>query len=53
MATTKRNKASVIGTAIYVVLLVLWILFLSACGLYVLNEIWEYASVYDQTQSIR
>ena len=50
MATTKRNKASVIGTAIYVVILVLWILFLSACGLYVLNEIWEYASVYDQTQ---
>ena len=50
MATTKRKKASGIGTAIYVVLLVLWILFLSACGLYVLNEIWEYASVYDQTQ---
>ncbi|MBR3231079.1 MAG: hypothetical protein IKF75_00210, partial [Lachnospiraceae bacterium] len=50
MATTKGKKASGIGTAIYVVLLVLWILFLSACGLYVLNEIWEYASVYDQTQ---
>ena len=33
MATTKGKKASGIGTAIYVVLLVLWILFLSACGL--------------------
>ena len=50
MATTKRKKASVIGTAIYVVILILWILFLSACGLYVLNEVWEYASVYDRTQ---
>jgi len=32
------------------VILILWILFLSACGLYVLNEVWNYASVYDQTQ---
>ena len=50
MATTRRKKASGIGTAIYVVILILWILFLAACGLYVLNEVWDYASVYDQTQ---
>ena len=39
MATTRRKKASGIGTAIYVVILILWILFLAACGLYVLNEV--------------
>ena len=51
MATARRKKRSgVIGTAIYVVILVLWILFLTACGLYVLQEVWDYASVYDQTQ---
>ena len=50
MATKRRKKASGIWTAIYVVILILWILFLSACGLYVLNEVWNYASVYDQTQ---
>ena len=33
MATTRRKKASGIGTAIYVVILILWILFLAACGL--------------------
>ena len=54
MAKTKkkrnRSKASGIGTAFYVVLLVLLILFLAACCMYVLGEVWEYASVYDQTQ---
>ena len=50
MATKRRNRASGVWTAIYVVILILWILFLCACGLYVLNEVWEYASVYDQTQ---
>ena len=50
MATKRRKKASGVWTAIYVVILILWILFLSACGLYVLNEVWNYASVYDQTQ---
>ncbi len=50
MATTKRKKASGIGTAIYVVILILWILFLATCCLYILNEVWKYASVYEQTQ---
>ena len=43
MATKRRKKASGVWTAIYVVILILWILFLSACGLYVLNEVWNYA----------
>ena len=50
MATTKRKKASAIGTAIYVVILILWILFLAACCMYVLNEVWAYASVYEGTR---
>ena len=49
MATKKRKKASGIGTAIYVVILILWILFLAACGMYVLQQVWNYAAVYDQT----
>lgn len=50
MATRKRKKASGIGTAFYVVILILWILVLAAGCLYVLNEVWNYASVYDETQ---
>lgn len=51
MATKrKKKKRSGIGTAIYVVLLILWILFLAACGMYVLKQVWDYASVYDETQ---
>ena len=53
MATkTKRKKkgSGAVWTAIYVVILVLWILFLAACCMYVLKEVWNYASVYDQTQ---
>ena len=48
--TKRKKKRSGIGTAVYVVILVLWMLFLAACCLYVLNEVWNYASVYDQTQ---
>ena len=40
MATKRRNRASGVWTAIYVVILILWILYLCACGLYVLNEGW-------------
>ena len=50
MAKTKRKKASRVGTAIYVIILILWILFLAACCMYVLKQVWDYASVYDQTQ---
>ena len=50
MAKTRKKKRSGIGTAIYVIILVLWILFLAACCLYVLKEVWDYASVYDETQ---
>ncbi len=45
----KKKRAGTAGTIIYVVLLVLWILFLSACGMYVLKQVWDYASVYDET----
>ena len=50
MATTKRKKRSRAGTAIYVVILILWIAAIAACGLYVLKQVWDYASVYDETQ---
>jgi hypothetical protein len=52
MATKKRKKQnrSGVGTAIYVVLLTLWILFLAAVCLYILSQMWAYASVYDDTQ---
>lgn len=50
MATKRKKKRSGAGTVIYVVILVLWILFLAACGMYVLKQIWDYASVYDQTE---
>ena len=52
MATKKKKKknSSGVGTAIYVVLLTLWILFLAAVCLYILSQVWAYASVYDDTQ---
>ena len=51
MATKKKKKKrSGVGTAIYVVLLTLWILFLAAVCLYILSQVWAYASVYDDTQ---
>ena len=53
MATKKKKKkknSSGVGTAIYVVLLTLWILFLAAVCLYILSQVWAYASVYDETQ---
>ena len=50
MAKTKRRKRSGAGTAIYVVILTLWILCLAAVCLYILSQIWAYASVYDETQ---
>ncbi len=49
MATKRKSKKSGAGTAFYVVILVLWIVFLAACGMYVLSQVWTYASVYDQT----
>ena len=36
-------------TAIYVVLLTLWILFLAALCLYILNQMWAYADAYEET----
>ncbi len=50
MANTKKKKRSGAGTAIYVVILTLWILGLAAVCLYILSQIWAYASVYDETQ---
>jgi hypothetical protein len=52
MATKKIKKKnrSGVATAIYVVLLTLWILFLAAVCLYILSQVWAYASVYDDTQ---
>ena len=50
MAKTKKKRKSGAGTAIYVVILTLWILFLAAVCLYILSQIWAYASVYDETQ---
>ena len=50
MATKRKSRRSGAGTAVYVVILVLWIVFLAACGLYVLSQVWNYASVYDQTE---
>ena len=50
MATKRKKKRSRAGTVIYVVILILWIVFLAACGLYVLKQVWDYASVYDETQ---
>ncbi len=49
MANTKKKRRSGAGTAIYVVILTLWILFLAAVCLYILSQIWAYASVYDET----
>ena len=52
MATKSKKKKnrSGVATAIYVVLLTLWILFLAAVCLYILSQVWAYASVYDDTQ---
>ena len=51
MAKTRKRGASAVGTALYVVILVLWILVLAAGGLYILSQVWKYASVYDETQA--
>ncbi len=50
MANTKKKRRSGAGTAIYVVLLTLWTLAIAAGCLYVLSQMWAYASVYDETQ---
>ena len=50
MAKVRRKKRTgTAGTVIYVVLLILWIAFLAACGLYILKQVWDYAAVYDET----
>lgn len=49
MAKIKKRKSNA-GTAVYVVVLTLWILFLAAVCLYILSQIWAYASVYDETK---
>ena len=50
MAKTVKKRKSGAGTALYVVILVLWILLLAAGCLYILSQVWAYASVYDETQ---
>ena len=50
MAKTRKKTRSAIGTAIYVVILLLWIAVLAAGSLYILKQVWDYASVYDQTE---
>lgn len=50
MAKTKNKRRSGAGTAIYVVVLTLWVLALAAVCLYILSQVWAYASVYDETQ---
>ena len=50
MAKTKKRKRSGAGTALYVTILILWILALTAGCLYILKQLWDYASVYDDTQ---
>lgn len=52
MATKKKKnkKRPGVMTAIYVVLLTLWILFLAAVCLYILSQVWAYASAYDDAQ---
>ena len=49
MAKTRNKRKSGAGTAIYVVILTLWILAIAAVCLYILSQIWAYASVYDET----
>ena len=49
MAKTKKKRKSGAATAIYVVLLTLWILFLAALCLYILSQMWAYASAYEET----
>ena len=50
MATKRKRKKSGAGTAVYVVILVLWTLFVAAVAMYILSQVWKYASVYDETQ---
>ena len=51
MTARAKKRKSAAGTAAYVVLLVLWIVFLAAIGLYIVKQVWSYASVYDDTQA--
>ncbi len=50
MATKRKRRKSGAGTAVYVVILVLWTLFVAAVAMYILSQVWKYASVYDETQ---
>ncbi len=50
MAKIKKKRKSGAGTAIYVVILTLWTLFVAAVCLYILSQIWAYASVYDESR---
>ena len=49
MAKTKR-KGSGAGTAVYVVILTLWVLAIAAGCLYILSQIWAYANVYEEAE---
>ncbi len=50
MARKRNSRASAVGTVFYIIILILWIGVLSAAGLYVVGEVWDYASVYDDAQ---
>lgn len=50
MAKIKKKNKSGAGTAIYVVILTLVVLAAAAVCLYILSQVWAYASVYDQTE---
>ncbi|MCR5136507.1 MAG: hypothetical protein K6C12_05360 [Oscillospiraceae bacterium] len=52
MAKTKKRsgRASAVGTALYVLLLAVWIVALFAIGMYIIRQVYNYASIYDDTQ---
>ena len=47
---SKAKRRSNVGTALYVVFLTLWTLGIAAVCLFILSQVWAYASVYDDTQ---
>ncbi|MCR5089772.1 MAG: hypothetical protein K6C08_09700 [Oscillospiraceae bacterium] len=50
MARKRKSRASAVGTVFYIIILILWIAVLAAGSLYILKEVWDYASVYDDAQ---
>ena len=51
MTNKARKRLSVAGTILYILILLAVVFVLAAVGYYILGQVWDYAYVYDETES--